>query len=245
MAKTKALLDCIKQELRQKGITYRHLAENLGMTESGVKHMFSVGNFTLERLDQIAASLEMEMSDLVALTVDRAPKLERLTLEQEQEIVRDRRLFVVAYAAINYWRFDDILSRYRLSESELVKILVQLEKMGVLTLHVNNRITPRIANNFSWHPDGPIEHFFREEVLPQFFAASFDEHDAIRIVKNGELTEQSRQLLVRRIDALGEYFDELCFNDRKEALYDRRTGTSLVMGVRAWQFSSFADLSCE
>ena len=97
MANTKALVACIKSELRANSLTYKDLATHLKITESAVKHMFSVKNFSLERLDQIADFLGLDMSDLVTLTVDREPKLERLTIEQEAELVGDMKLFVVAY----------------------------------------------------------------------------------------------------------------------------------------------------
>lgn len=242
MAKTKQLVDCIKSELRTKGLTYKKLSERLKITESAVKHMFSNGNFSLERLDEISDVLEVDMSDLVALTVDREPKLEHITPEQETELVQDMKLFIVAYAVINYWSFEDILARYEYSEIELTQYLLRLEKIGFLELHVNNRITPKVSNNFSWHPDGSIEKLFQTNVLPQFFKSSFSENDSLRVAKSGEITEKSRLLLAKRISALGDYFDELCFNDRHEELDTGRTGSSLVMGVREWSFSPFLNI---
>ena len=207
--------------------------------------MFSVGNFSLERLDEIAEVLGMDMSDMVALTVDREPKLESLTLEQESELVDDMKLFVVAYAVINYWSYEDILDRYDYTESELLGYLISLEKIGFLELHINNRITPKVATNFKWHPDGAIEKLFQTSVLPEFFKSSFTEHDSLRVAKSGEITEQSRVKLAKRLKALGDYFDELCFEDRHEELDVSRTGTSLVLGVREWSFSPFLGIRKE
>lgn len=241
MSKSKQLVDCIKSELRTKGITYKEPSIHLKITESAVKHMFSTGNFSLERLDEIAGFLEVDMSDLVALTVDREPKLERLTLEQEGELVGDMKLFIVACTVMNYWRFDEILERYDFSKEELLTYLLRLEKTGFLELQINNRIVPKVANNFRWHANGPMENLFQTQVLPQFFRASFTQHAELRVAKSGEITETSRLLLAKRIKALGDYFDELCFKDRHEKLEDSRTGSSLVMGVREWSFSPFLE----
>lgn len=241
MAKSKKLVECIKVELKSKGITYAKLADHLKLTESAVKHMFSVGNFSLERLDEISEVLGMDMSDLVALTIDREPKLERLTIKQESELVNDMKLFIVAYAVMNYWKVDEILARYDFSKPDLLKYLIHLEKTGFLELHVNNRIVPKVANNFSWHPDGPMENLFQTRVLPEFFRSDFSDDDALRVTKSGDITEKSRHLLAKRVQALGEYFDELCFNDRYENLDARRTGSSLIVGIREWSFSPFLD----
>ena len=242
MANYKLIVNCIKAELKAKKITYKVLAEHLQISESAVKHMFSTGNFSIRRLDETAAVLGLEMSDIIMLANDQESKLERLTINQETELISDMRRLVVAYAVINFWTFNDILNHYRFTKPELTKHLIELQKMGFLDLKLNNRIKPKIASNFSWNPSGPIEKLVRNKVLPEFFSSSFSDHDSERVVKNGDLTENSRLLLAKRIQSLGKYFDELCFKDRNETLGKTRRGTSLILGMRMWSFSSFVDL---
>lgn len=53
MARTAALVDRLKRELRGRNITYAAVAKGLGMSEASVKRMFSRKEFTLSRLDAI------------------------------------------------------------------------------------------------------------------------------------------------------------------------------------------------
>ena len=64
MARTAALVDGLKRELRARNITYAAVARRLGMSEASVKRMFSRKEFTLSRLDAICELAGMEFSDL-------------------------------------------------------------------------------------------------------------------------------------------------------------------------------------
>ena len=62
------IVAALKRELKARGITYRVLADLLELSESAVKHMFSTGNFSIRRLDEICAALELDIGDLVRLS---------------------------------------------------------------------------------------------------------------------------------------------------------------------------------
>ena len=51
-----------------------------------------------------------------------------------------------------------------LSEAEVVKALARLDSLGIIDLLPNNRIRVKVARNFTWLPDGPIQQFFRAQL---------------------------------------------------------------------------------
>ena len=51
MAQTTALIDALKQVLKEQSITYRQVAEHLDMSLASVKRLFSEKQFSLKRLD--------------------------------------------------------------------------------------------------------------------------------------------------------------------------------------------------
>ena len=59
MTATAPLLRAIKMTLRGRGLTYRKLAELLAVSEATVKRDLSKGQFSLKRLDQICATLDL------------------------------------------------------------------------------------------------------------------------------------------------------------------------------------------
>ena len=68
MTSSTRIIDTLKRQLKVRGITYRVLAEQLQLSESAVKHMFSTGNFSLRRLDEVCAALELDIGDLIGLS---------------------------------------------------------------------------------------------------------------------------------------------------------------------------------
>ena len=65
MAESQRLVTALKRELKVRGMTYRQLAEGLGLAESTIKRSFASGRLDFERLDAICEllSLQLEASD--------------------------------------------------------------------------------------------------------------------------------------------------------------------------------------
>jgi len=241
MATSARIIDALKRQLKLRGITYRGLAERLLLSESAVKHMFSTGNFSLRRLDEVCAVLELDIGDLVNISESMEPRIEQFSAEQEQEIVSDNRLLLVAYCLINYWTFDEIIERYDITPQEGLKYLRRLDRMRIIELQPGDRVRLLIANNFSWRKNGSIEKFFRSRVQTEFFQHDFGDDESIRIVKNGMLSGKSQIQLIEKMKATGEHFDDLTWDERRLPAA-ARNGTTMVLAIRHWFFEGFRDL---
>jgi len=241
MARSIRLLAVLKQQLKRQGITYRKLANELGLTESAIKQMFAADNMSLKRMDAICEILNLDISDLVEISESQENKIELLSVAQEAILIGDPKLLLVAYCIVNHWSFEEIISHYELTEPECIAQLVKLDKMNLIELLPGNRIKALIAPNFAWQPNGPIEHFFRSEVQQAFFDDSFDENGCIRLVKNGDMSLTARQQLVDRLKVIGQVFDDTNREERKLSLDDRK-GTTMVLAIRNWQFQAFVSL---
>lgn len=241
MARTKQIIDAVKVALKQQGFTYRALAEKLEVSESTVKQMFANGNFSLNRLDAICELLELDIAALLELSESLEDRVTRLSLDQEQALVEDPKFLVVAYCLVNHWKVDEITARYDISDTEIITLLARLDKMRLIELQPNNRVRLIMANNFSWHPNGPIEKYFRSKVQTEFFSTSFEEDGALRVVKNGDLTVKSQADLRNRLKMIDSLFDELSKQERKISS-GQRHGITMILAIRNWQVSIFTDL---
>ncbi len=241
MTSSARIIDTLKRQLKVRGITYKGLAECLKLSESAVKHMFSTGNFSLRRLDDICAVLELDIGDLVDISESHRQKIEQLSEENEQEIVADPRLLLVAYCLVNYWSFDEIIQRYDISPQAGLKYLRKLDRMKVIELQPGDRVRLLVANNFGWRKNGAIEKFFRSRVQTEFFSHDFQDDSSIRIVKNGMLTRKSQLQLIEKLKAIGELFDDTTWDERKLSATERR-GTTMVLAIRHWFFEGFRHL---
>ncbi len=241
MTSSARIIDTLKRELKVRGITYRALAARLGLSESAVKHMFSTGNFSLRRLDEICAVLELDFGDLVDISETQEQKIEQLSAQQELEIMSDMRLLLVAYCLLNYWSFDEIVARYDITPEQGLKYLRRLDRMKFIELQPGDRVRLLLANNFSWRKNGAIEKFFRSRVQKEFFSHDFQDDESVRIVKNGMLTRNSVLRLIEKLKATGDLFDDTTWEERKLPAPERH-GTTMVLAIRHWFFEGFREL---
>lgn len=241
MTNSTRIVDALKHQLKVRGITYRQLARQLDLSESAVKHMFSMGNFSLRRLDEVCAVLECDFGELVTLSESHEPRIEQLSAEHEEELVADSRLLLVAYCLVNYWTFDEIVARYDISPVAGIRYLRRLDRMKIIDLLPGDRVRLLIANNFRWRKNGAIEQFFRKRVQTEFFSHDFQDDASIRIVKNGMLSRKSQIQLIEKLKAIGELFDDTTWDERKLPANDRH-GTTMVLAMRHWFFEGFRHL---
>lgn len=241
MARSQRLIQTLKQQLKVNKITYRKLAEKLGLTESAIKQMFASNNLSLKRLDEICEVLDFELTDLAAMTDNNTPKLSQLSLEHEKELISDMRLLLVAYCVMNGWKIEHVYGFYDISEAECVHYLAKLDKMKMIELQVNNRVRSLISHNFEWHENGPIDRFFRQQVQAEFLNSNFNAEGELRLVKNGSISLESIQKINDRLKTIGNLFEELNHGDSKN-IVPSRDGTTMVLAIRQWQFQAFREL---
>jgi DNA-binding Xre family transcriptional regulator len=241
VARSKQIINAIKVTLKHRGLTYRTLSEKLLLSESTVKQMFANGNFSLNRLDAICELLDVDINALLEVSESLEDRVTSISLEQEQTLVEDPKLLVVAYCLVNHWKVAEIVARYDIGDTEVITLLARLDKMLLIELQPNNRVRRLIANNFSWHPNGPIETYFRSTIQTDFFDTSFDQDGALRVVKNGVLTIKGQADLRNRLKMIDSLFDELAEQERKIPISERN-GVTMILAIRNWQLSIFTDL---
>ena len=78
------------------------------------------------------------------------PRIAQLTEEQERTLVNEPKLLLIGILAISYWTAADMLATFRISKTELVRLLVHLDRMRILDLLPDNHIKVRLARNFAW-----------------------------------------------------------------------------------------------
>ena len=150
----------------------------------------------------------------------------------------------MAYCVLNRWTFKQIIEHFDISEPEGVTLLVELDRMSFIELLPENRTKLLVANNFDWLPKGPIETYFEKEAQGPFFNNNFDEDGCLRLVKSGDLTDAGRQTMCERLEAIGQHFDGLMVEQQKSP-FEERSGTTMVVAIRHWEFAAFTDLRRE
>jgi len=238
MAQSDELVDLLKQQLKAAGKTYAQVAEALDLSEASVKRMFSEKKLSVQRLESIAEIAGLDLADLFQLLGKSRQKISRLSKEQEESIASDLELILVALSVVNGFSYEHLLNRYDITESQLVRKLAQLDKLNIIELYPNNRIKLKVAPNFHWLPNGPIQRFFQAKVEKDFFQSRFDRDSEKLMVLNGILTRESNAELQERMNRWAREFNELMQRDDPIPM-EKRKGTTMVLALREWQYSLF------
>jgi len=241
MAQTQSLINTLKKQLKVRGKTYADVAACLGLSEASVKRLFAAQNFTLQRLECICDMLELELSELVNQMAEDQQRISQLSEAQEREIAGDLLLLLISVCVVNGYCFQDIVQRYRISETQCVQKLAQLDRLKIIELLPGNRIKLRISANFNWLPNGPIQQFFHNKVQQDFFNSRFDKEHEKLLVLNGFLSRQSNREFQKKLQRLVSEFDQLNRDDTVLPM-DERYGTTVVLAMREWQYSLFEGL---
>ena len=148
MAGSAAMVQAIRAILRERGMTYRDLADLLGLSEPTVKRDLGQGNFSLRRLDRICDVLGVTVEDLVRNDRPLTSALTELSKKQEAALVADTKLLLITYLIVNDWRFSEMMSTYRIDENELISLLLKLDKLRIIEYRPPRRIKKLTARNF-------------------------------------------------------------------------------------------------
>lgn len=239
MAQTAALVEQLKKSLRQTGKTYADVASHLDVSEATVKRMFSQKNLSLERLDAICGLMQLEITDLVKIMAETRSLLTELDIEQEQEIIESTELLLLLVCLVNHWTLEEFRSVYDFEETACVKLLAKLDRLKIIELLPNNRVRLLLSPTFKWRNNGPIQRFFQQRVEAEFFQSRFSQPTERLISVNGMMTDVSNHKLQQQMQNLAREFTDTCDEDAELPL-ETRLGTTMVVAIRSWEYSSFS-----
>ena len=244
MATTQALIGVLKTELKAAGITYAALARDLSLAESSIKRMFAQGEMPLSRVDDICRVLRTDYAELSRRVAASVPLRSELTLAQEQAVVADRVLLLVAMCVLSQWSLAQIVASYRISQAETVRCMTQLDRLGIIELRPLNRYSLKLAKTFRWRPNGPVMAYFRSHVVADYFDAGFDGESELLMLVHGQVGRSAAAAFNERLQRLAQDFAQQQSIDQNLARHLKRPYT-LVLGMRSWLFGAFRDLKRE
>jgi len=233
---TAGLVEVLKKLLKARGATYRDLAAALGLSEPSVKRLFSERTFTLQRLEQVCAFLEVDFFEVAKLSRGAAVTVDQMSVAQEEALAADPRLLGVFYLAFNDWQIGDILERYQVSRPEALKLLLRLDRLGLVEVQPGDVIKLRVPKSVRLRPDGPIRRAHGNSVVSSFLQADFAESGGRFRFEFRELSKASFELLQRRLDRVASEFNELAELD-SYLPSDQRTTIGMALGIRPWAMS--------
>lgn len=235
------LISTLKRVLKTRGVTYADLAQRISLSEASVKRLFSQGTFTLERLEQVCAALEIDVFELAKLARGEQARAQELTVKQEQALARDRVLLGVFYLAYNGWQIGDIVAHYELTRLQVFSLLRKLDGIGVLDLLPGDQVRIKVARNLRLRRRGPIELAYGRAVVGEFLRPEFDQVGGMFRFEFRELSNASFEVLKRKLERIADEVHELAELDSMLPSKDRQT-VGVAVGLRPWTVSMVSGL---
>jgi hypothetical protein len=237
MAAASRFVEALKKSVRARGLTYAELARRLRISEASVKRMFSRGTFTLARIEEVLAALELDLYEVARMCRGGPAGAVQLTHEQEVGLAQDERLFAVFWLVLNGWGFEEIVGTFAVTRTELTIAFARMEKLKLIEWGPRERVRLVVPRDFAWRSRGPAKKAYARRAMAEFLQGRFDTPlDLIRFEPR-ELSPESAATLKRKLEQLLAEFAEMAEAD--SALpSERRIPVALLAACRPWEFSA-------
>lgn len=234
------LFDSLRAHLKARGLTYRQLADGLGISEPTIKRIFASSDCSIERLDEICEFLQIELKDLIKRTPKKRQLIEQLMERQEEELAANKKLLMVAVCVMSLWPVKDMLSHLTLSRLECTSLLNRLDEIGFIEMQPKHQYRLLVAKDFSWIVGGPIMRLIKT-VSNDFFDHRFEAPGEVLKIINVRVSPTVRESLKARLERIAqEYADQVVVDSHLPL--DERPPLSICIAVRTWVPEFLRDL---
>ncbi len=241
MSQTTELLTTIKKYLKAKGMSYRQLAEEMGLSETSVKRLFSQESFSLKRIEAICKILDLDLFELAIMAKkDRNQEKGRLSIEQERELAANPKLTNFFCLLVIGMPLSRIVEKYDIPDDVLNRMLLKLDKIGVIELHTKNRFRMLVTKNVFWNEQGPLWKLYQKEIRKDFLNQILDSPNSVIEFCPGQLSNTSIGKIQKKIADLVRLFNELAEMDNSLPIQSRES-TALYVMFQPWVFSLLMD----
>ncbi len=226
------LIGKIRKRMKERGITYKDMAKRLGISEPSLKRSFSKTLFTIERIDEMCAVLNLSLEELGKPDLSTF-QVEFLTAEQEEYLAADEKLFVVFYLIVSGFTFDAILNHFSFEKPELQKVFLNLDKLNLIKLFENNRTMPCVDQGIWWDLEGPLSKKYGDMIRTDFFDSHFNKANEHAWLTGGNISRESLKTLQKKQDKVVAAFKELVELDHHLPTAEK-INLTFMAGLRPW-----------
>ncbi len=222
----------LRSHLKTRGISYSELAFGLNVAEGTIKRIFTKNDCSTERLDEIAAFLDIHLVDLFQKAPLNKHLIDQLSPEQEALLVKNKKLLMLAVCVMDFWPFKDMVRHLTMSRNECISLLKELEHMGFIEMNDKFNYRLLLTRNFSWLNNGPITQFVKG-MSQDYFNHPFDSPGDFLKIVNVRISPYVRNVLKGKLEeVLQQYIDQVA-HDAHLPL-DERPPLSICVAARSW-----------
>ncbi|MGZ3692788.1 MAG: helix-turn-helix domain-containing protein [Bdellovibrionota bacterium] len=146
----------LKRLLKTQGISYRALAENVEMSESGIKKVLNAKDGSFQRLTEICKFAGVPLAEILA---EQDTDIVDVTFsDQQQKLFLESPKCFALFWLLTYERETLPIAEKRLAldAAESIRLLRALDGVGLIKLHPGNRLGIAALKPIRWTGSGPF-----------------------------------------------------------------------------------------
>jgi transcriptional regulator with XRE-family HTH domain len=226
------VMDVLHDLLRSRGLRYRDIAGQLGVTERTVTRWFSTDGVDTRVIDRLCTLAQISFFDLCELAGKRVDRrVCHLSVRQEQALADDDLLNYLFAQICQGWTFADFLQELELPESYLIAALIRLEKIEVIEFLPGNEIRLRTAKDIEFRRNGPYAKCVNRWLARSLDRPDIEEPASLWAFDSLKLSPASIELLRQKCQALRQEARKLSDMDR-HLNAGKRSWFSLIFTAR-------------
>jgi len=198
----------LKSVLKERGLTYKQLADRIGVTEGAVKKTLTAEDISLGRLSTVAEAAGVTVRELFR-RLDRADEVrfqlsaaQELYFSQHPKTLRFFLLLLEASASV-------VMKEQKLAAEKCARYLDELEKLGLVVGEGLERRPKTQAKILKWNPNGPYAKTQNRKITQQLVDHLYAQDVSARLIRNrasGYMLPSTQEEFVARMQALSKEF---------------------------------------
>lgn len=217
----------IKEQLKRKKITYGEFANQLGISESGLKKIFAAGDCSYLRLKSMLNFLELDIKDVLAEVKEPQSKETRFSMRQQEYFLENPDSFLFFFKlCIERKALESVTQEMKLTKASQFSHLKALDDLGILRLGPGDKIKLPPLDRIRSFGEGPL--------IDKIYSES--SHKAVSRLANAK-SQKEGKFIIRCLQLRRDTYEELM-----EKLKDLDLEI-LAKGVRELSFSSEKELT--
>lgn len=152
-----AVTKTLKSILKRKKLRYHQLAEQLNISESGLKKILNAKDANFSKLSEICNCIDISLVDLLQEVESKSYVEAKFTKEQEKFFFHNKNFFYFYWLLVVERRtLKEIEQVYGLSKKQMSTYLTKLDSMNLIELHPNDKIKLPPLRPSRWVGEGPL-----------------------------------------------------------------------------------------
>jgi len=227
--------ELFKSRAKSLGLTQVEIARDLKVSLPTVKRWYSGKGFTIAGVHQFAEYLGLSLSELFS-EIEKGKAIFEYTNKQEMVLSKKPELLAFFDHLLRGRTIKQIVSRYKIVESRLSKILLELDRMGLIELHENNKVKLLKRGEPVWKKDGPLAKKFREVITQSFLDKVGDKGSSFYI---HDYLEEDLSKINLKVDELKSFLSYANKRAIKSEKNKKSFGIYFGMAEFSWDMDSY------